>query len=126
MDVFFGTGPASGEKNIPAVDSSKGVWPAVTLTIAKRKGTNAISVAEKVLKRVNDARGRIIPDNIKMTVTRHYGETAKEKSDELLLHMLIAVISVTILIWFTLGHRESGVVAFAIPVTHALTLATLY
>ena len=61
-----------------------------------------------------------------MTVTRHYGETAKEKSNELLFHMLIAIVSVTMLIWFTLGHRESGVVALAIPVTLALTLAVFY
>ncbi len=124
--VFFGTGPAAAEKEIPKMEASKGVFPAVTLTIAKRKGTNAISVAEKVLERVEDTKGRIIPDNVHLTITRHYGETAKEKSDELLLHMLIAVISVTILIWFTLGHRESGVVAFAIPVTLALTLTTFY
>jgi multidrug efflux pump subunit AcrB len=124
--VFFGTGPAAAEKEIPRVEASRGVFPAVTLTVAKRKGTNAISVAEKVLERVEDAKGRIIPDNVHMTITRHYGETSKEKSDELLLHMLIAVVSVTILIWFTLGHRESGVVAFAIPVTLALTLTTFY
>ncbi len=124
--VFFGTGPAAAEKKIPKVGASKGVFSAVTLTVAKRKGTNAISVAEKVLERVEDAKGRIIPDNVHMTITRHYGETSKEKSDELLLHMLIAVVSVTILIWFTLGHRESGVVAFAIPVTLALTLTTFY
>ena len=124
--VFFGTGPAAAEKNISEADNPYGVWPAVTLTVAKRKGTNAIAVADKVLERVHDLEGRLIPDNVHMTVTRHYGETAKEKSDELLLHMLIAVVSVTILIWFTLGHRESGVVAFAIPVTLALTLATFY
>jgi multidrug efflux pump subunit AcrB len=124
--VFFGTGPAAGDKQIHPPAASKGVWPAVTLTVAKRKGTNAISVADKVLERVKDARGRIIPDNVHMTITRHYGETAKEKSNELLFHMLIAVVSVTILIWFTLGHRESGVVAFAIPVTLALTLSTFY
>jgi multidrug efflux pump subunit AcrB len=124
--VFFGTGPAAGEKLIPKVDAARGVWPAVTLTVAKRKGTNAVGVAEKVLERVHDAQGRIIPDNVHMTITRHYGETAKEKSNELLFHMLIAVVSVTILIWFTLGHRESGVVALAIPVTLALTLATFY
>jgi len=124
--VFFGTGPAAAEKQIQTEDASRGVWPAVTLTVAKRKGTNAISVAEKVLERVEDARGRIIPDNVHMTITRHYGETAKEKSNELLFHMLIAVVSVTILIWFTLGHRESYVVAFAIPVTLALTLTTFY
>ena len=124
--VFFGTGPAAGEKEIPKVNAARGVWPAVTLTVAKRKGTNAISVADKVLERVHDAQGRIIPDNVHMTITRHYGETAEEKSNELLFHMLIAVVSVTILIWFTLGHRESGVVAFAIPVTLALTLTTFY
>jgi multidrug efflux pump subunit AcrB len=124
--VFFGAGPAAGQKGIVSEDHRKGVYPAVTLTIAKRKSTNAISVAKKVLTRVAKARGTVIPDNIHMTITRHYGETAKEKSDELLFHMLIAVVSVTILIWFALGRRESGVVAFAIPVTLALTLAVFY
>ncbi|MFZ5572440.1 MAG: efflux RND transporter permease subunit [Thermodesulfobacteriota bacterium] len=124
--VYFGTGPASREtvKTGGAVIGEP--YPAVTLTLAKRKGTNAIGVAKKVLERVEDLKGSLIPDNIHVTVTRHYGETAKEKSDELLLHMMIAIVSVTILIWFTLGHRESGVVAFAIPVTLALTMATFY
>ncbi|MFC1857619.1 efflux RND transporter permease subunit [Thermodesulfobacteriota bacterium] len=124
--VFFGTGPAAAEKNISATSSSTDVFPAVTLTIAKRKGTNAITIAERVLKRIENLRGSIIPDNIHMTVTRHYGETAKEKSDELLFHMMIAIVSVTILIWFALGRRESGVVALAIPVTLALTLSVFY
>ncbi len=118
--VFFGTGTANEEGKI---SNSR---PAVTLTVAKRKGTNAISVAERILARVNDIRGTIIPENIHVSITRHYGETAKEKSDELLLHMMIAVVSVTVLIWFTLGFRESGVVALAIPVTLALTLAVFY
>lgn len=124
--VFFGTGPAQSHKGIRDEIAPRGVAPAVTLTIAKRKGTNAITVAERVLERVEDIRGSIIPDNIHMTVTRHYGETAKEKSDELLFHMAIAVVSVTLLIWFALGRRESGVVALAIPVTLALTLAVFY
>jgi len=124
--VFFGTGSAAKEKDITINDHQKGVYPAVTLTLSKRKGTNAISVANNVLARVEEARGTIIPNNIHMTITRHYGETAKEKSDELLLHMMIAIISVTILIWFALGHRESGVVALAIPVTLALTLSVFY
>jgi multidrug efflux pump subunit AcrB len=117
--VFFGTGPAYKER----ID---GTYPAVTLTMAKRKGTNAIEVAERVLARVEQVRGTIIPDNIELTVTRHYGETAKEKSDELLFHMAIAIVSVTFLIWLTLGRRESGVVALAIPVTLALTMAVFY
>jgi multidrug efflux pump subunit AcrB len=125
--VFFGTGPAAAEKQIPSLaPPAAGVFPAVTLTVAKRKGTNAITVAERVLERIEDLRGSKIPESVQVTVTRHYGETAKEKSDELLFHMAIAVISVTILIWFTLGRRESGVVALAIPVTLALTLAVFY
>ena len=120
--LFFGTGPAAEEKSI----EKQGRFPAITLTVAKRKGTNAIDVAENVLQRLEDLHGTIIPDNIHMTVTRHYGETAKEKSDELLYHMAIAIFSVTLLIWFTLGRRESGVVAMAIPVTLALTMATFY
>jgi multidrug efflux pump subunit AcrB len=124
--VFFGTGPAAQEKGITVQKDKQGVYPAVTVTIAKRKGTNAIAVANNVLARIEKARGTIIPDNIHMTITRHYGQTAKEKSDELLFHMMIAIVSVTILIWFALGRRESGVVAIAIPVTLALTLAVFY
>jgi multidrug efflux pump subunit AcrB len=124
--VFFGTGPAAGEKHLTYRPEDRTLFPAVTLTVAKRKGTNAITVAERVLARVEKNRGYIIPEDIHVTVTRHYGETSKEKSDELLLHMIIAVVSVSILIWFTLGHRESGVVALAIPVTLALTLSVFY
>ncbi len=124
--VFFGTGPAAGEKKTTFTTSPVGAWPAVTLSIAKRKGTNATSVAGRVLERFETLRGTVIPDDIEMTITRNYGETAKEKSNELLFHMMIAVVSVTALIWFTLGRRESGVVAIAIPVTLALTLAVFY
>ncbi|MEW6667803.1 MAG: efflux RND transporter permease subunit, partial [Thermodesulfobacteriota bacterium] len=124
--VFLGPGPAGSEKGIHADKGSSSVYPAVTLSIAKRKGTNAISVAEEILRRVEESRGTIIPGNIHVTITRHYGETAREKSDELLLHMFIAVFSVTVLIWLTLGRREAGVVALAIPVTLALTLAVFH
>jgi len=100
--------------------------PAVTLSVAKRKGTNAIVVAEHVLNRVEKLKGRLIPADVEMTITRHYGETAEEKSDELLFHMGIAVVSVTLLIAFVLGRRESLIVFIAIPVTLALTLTVFY
>jgi multidrug efflux pump subunit AcrB len=100
--------------------------PAVTVTVAKRKGTNAIQIADRVLKKVNLVKGIMIPSDVVVTVTRNYGETAEEKSNELLLHMMIAIVSVTVLIMLTLGLRESGIVAIAIPVTLALTLALLY
>lgn len=124
--VFLGTGPAAQDKRILTGPSPQGVYPAVTLTVAKRKGANAVTVANNILRRVEEGRGLVIPENIHMTVTCNYGETAKEKSDELLLHMFIAVFSVTLLIWFALGFRESGIVALAIPVTLALTLTMFY
>jgi len=117
--VHFGLGPAAQEETTAPV-------PAVTLSVAKRKGTNAIVIAEKVIGKVEAVRGRTIPDGVALTVTRNYGETAAEKSNELLLHMMIAIVSVAVLIWFTLGLRESGIVATAIPVTLALTLAVFY
>ncbi len=100
--------------------------PAVTLSIAKRPGANAISVADQVLRKVETLKGSVIPADVSVSITRHYGETAAEKSDELLLHMGIAVFSVAVLIWLTLGWRESGIVAVAIPATLALTLLVFY
>jgi multidrug efflux pump subunit AcrB len=101
-------------------------YPAVTITLAKRKGTNASIIADRVLERVRAQRGYMLPENLNLTVTRNYGETAKNKSDELLKHLLIATLSVTLLIALALGWRESGVVLLAVPVTLALTLAIFY
>lgn len=103
-----------------------GFYPAVTIAVSKRKGTNAVTVGENVLQRLAPLRGRVIPSDVSMTVTRNYGDTAKEKSNELLWHMLIAVVSVSLLIAMTLGLRESLIVFTAIPVTLALTLAVFY
>jgi multidrug efflux pump subunit AcrB len=100
--------------------------PAVTITVAKRKGTNAIDVAGRVLDRVELLKGSVIPGDAALTVTRHYGETAQEKSNELLFHMSIAVFSVSVLILLILGFRESLIVFLAIPVTLALTLSVFY
>ena len=100
--------------------------PAVTLTVAKRPGANAITVADEVMRKVDLLKGTLIPADVSVTVTRNYGGTAAEKSNELLMHMGIAIISVTLLIWLTLGWRESGIVAVAIPATLALTLLIFY
>ena len=100
--------------------------PAVTLTVAKRPGANAITVADRVLRKIKTLRGTLIPADVQITITRHYGETAAEKSDELLLHMGIAVFGVSLLIWLALGWREAGIVGVAIPATLALTLLVFY
>ena len=116
--TFFGRGAARA--------SASNEEPAVTLSIAKRPGANAISVAEDVLHKVAMLKGTVIPRDVEVSITRHYGETAAEKSNELLLHMGLAVIGVSVLIWLTLGWRESTIVAIAIPATLALTLLVFY
>jgi multidrug efflux pump subunit AcrB len=106
--------------------SGDSVREAVTISIAKRKGTNATELAHRIREKVRRLQGTVVPSEVDLVWTRDYGETAAEKSNELLWHMLIAIASVTALIWLTLGRRESGIVAIAIPVTLALTLAIFY
>src|SRR3989338_1318268 len=106
--------------------AQKGPFEAVTLAISKRKGTNASLLCDTILEKIKELKENVIPEDVQITVTRNYGETASEKSNELLYHMAIAVFSVSLLIAFSLGKRESGVIAVAIPMTLALTLAVFY
>ena len=99
---------------------------AVTLSVAKRPGANAITVVERVLAQVNALRGTLLPADVEVAITRDYGHTAAEKSNELLLHMGIAVFGVAVLILLFLGWRESLIVLLAIPTTLALTLLVFY
>ena len=122
--VRFGAGPAAGTKGIDA--ALRKTYPAVTLSVAKRKGTNATVISQRALEKVESLKGRVIPSDVQLTVTRNYGETAAEKSNELLFHMALATVSVIVLIWLALGLRESGVVGIAIPVTLGLTLFVFY
>jgi multidrug efflux pump subunit AcrB len=100
--------------------------PAVTLSIAKRPDANAIAVTHEVLRKIETLKSTLIPRDVEVSITRNYGETAAEKSNELLFHMGLAVIGVSLLIWLTLGWRESMIVALAIPATLALTLLVFY
>ncbi len=99
---------------------------AVTIAVAKRPGANAITVAEAAIDRLDQARGRLVPERMRVDVTRNYGETAAEKASELILHLALATVSVTLLVWLFLGWREAVVVLVAVPVTLALTLFVYY
>jgi len=105
---------------------ASGAAPAVTLSVAKRRGTNAIDVAHRVLQKLDTLKGTLVPPDVHLAITRDYGDTAAERSNELLSHMGLAVISVALLVWLALGRRESAVVLIVIPVTLALTLLTFY
>ena len=96
--------------------------PAVSLAISKRPGTNAVAIADEIVERLEAVRGRIFPEDVDMTVTRNYGETANEKANELLFHLGLATISIVILVAFSIGWREALVVAVVIPTTILLTL----
>jgi len=119
--VRFGAGPAA-----EGDESGAQASPAVTISVAKHKGQNAVAIVDDVTRKIESLKGTLVPSDVTVSVTRDYGATAAEKSNELLLHMGIAVVSVAVLIWLTLGRRESGMVMLAIPATLALTLTVFW
>ena len=114
-------GPDEDEREVSVFEGAAAPKPAVTVQVSKRRGANATTVTRAALGRVEKARDAL-PSALEVTVTRDYGETAKHKSDELLFHMLLATLSVTLLVALALGLREAMVVLIAVPVTLALTL----
>jgi multidrug efflux pump subunit AcrB len=116
--VFFSPGRAGAGKDALAGREH----PAVTIALAKRTGANATVLAERILRKVDDLRPRLLPAEVHVDVTRNYGETAQEKSNELVEHLLIATLSVVVLISLAMGWRSGLIVAIAVPVTLALTL----
>ncbi len=119
-------GPQEPDTYVLYGEAGQSEEAAVTLSVAKRPGTNAIDVVHAVEAKIDLLKGSMIPADLKVSVTRNYGETAAEKSNELLLHMGIAVFGVALLIFFFLGFREALVVLLAIPTTLALTLLVFY
>jgi multidrug efflux pump subunit AcrB len=116
--VFFSTGRGGATASAPAGAE----FPAVTVALAKRPGANATRLADDALAKVDALRPRLLPADVHVEVTRNYGETAREKSNELVEHLLIATLSVVVLISLAMGWRSGLVVGIAVPVTLALTL----
>ena len=100
--------------------------PAVSIAIAKRAGANAVLIGEEILERVKLMRGRLIPPDVEVVVTRNYGETADDKANELLFHLGLATLSIVLLVGFVIGWREGGVVMVVIPTTILLTMFASY
>jgi multidrug efflux pump subunit AcrB len=120
--VFHSIGRASATGDEPAGSEH----PAVTIALAKRPGANATHLADAALGKVEALRPKLIPADVRVEVTRNYGRTAEEKSDELVKHLLLATLSVALLIALAMGWRSGLVVLLAVPVTLALTLAIYY
>jgi multidrug efflux pump subunit AcrB len=115
--VWHGVGAgASGE--VPAGTE----FPAVTVTMTKKPGENAVDIAERLLARVDALRGTVIPDDVSVTITRNYGETANDKAMQLIQKLIFATLSVVALVFFVLGRREALIVGGAVLLTLAATL----
>ncbi len=95
--------------------------PAVTLALAKREGANAVVVAQELLERLDTLYGRLLPDDVRVEVTRNYGETASDKANELFFHLMLATVSIVAIIALFVGVREAVVVFVTIPTTILLT-----
>ena len=119
-------GPSPREHRVwmgtPGKDGHWDRVPAVSVAFAKRAGANAVVVAEQLLARLQSVEGRLVPADVKVTVTRDYGETANDKANELLFHLGLATVSIVVLIAFAIGWREALVTLVVIPTTILLTL----
>lgn len=119
--VAFGYGKESPQKA-----SYKSEYPAVTISVAKRRGADAMFIADQVLSKIELLKKDLIPSDVHVDVTRNYGATASDKVAELLLHLLGAIIAVTIVVMLAMGWRGGLVVFLSVPITFALTMASYY
>jgi multidrug efflux pump subunit AcrB len=120
--VLFGYGQASKEN----AKKYKSNYPAVTLSIAKKRGADAMKLSEQILTKVEHLKRDLIPSDVQLTVSRNYGETASDKVSELLFHLFIAIVVVTLFVMLAMGWRGGLVVFLSVPVTFALTLFSYY
>jgi multidrug efflux pump subunit AcrB len=119
--VSLGFGKAS-EKSA----DYKSEYPAVTISVAKRKGADAMKIAEVIIDKVDHLRTTLIPNDVHVEITRNYGETASHKVSELLLHLIGSIIAVTLVVMLAMGWRGGLVVFLSVPITFALTLLSYY
>jgi len=119
--VEFGFGAGSAEQT--KMPSS---YSAVTLSVAKREGSDAMQVADQILAQKERWEKFIIPHDIELEVTRNYGETASAKVSDLLFNLLSAIIAVTLVVMISMGWRGGLVVFISVPVTFALTMLSYY
>ncbi len=109
-----------------ASGSFKSTYPAVTIAVSKKKGADAMRLSEQITGKVDQIKGKLIPSDVHLSVTRNYGESASEKVSELLLHLFFAILVVTLFVMLAMGWRGGLVVFLSVPVTFALTLFAYY
>jgi len=120
---YVSLGFGKGSDKIASYNSE---YPAVTLSIAKRKGADAMQIAEIIINKIDKLKTTLIPDDVHVEITRNYGETASHKVSELLLHLIGSIIAVTLVVMLAMGWRGGLVVFLSVPITFALTLLSYY
>ncbi len=115
--VTFSTGPAH-DGSTPETSHS----PAVTVAVAKKIGSNGVTVANQLIEKLESLKGHLIPDNVQVSITRNYGKTANDKVNELLLALFEATVAVSVLCLIGLGLRAASVVIFVIPIVILMTV----
>jgi multidrug efflux pump subunit AcrB len=119
--VAFGFGKESHQKEKFASE-----YPGVTISVAKRRGADAMRISEEILSKIDVLRKDLIPSDVQVEVTRNYGETASDKVAELLMHLLGAIVAVTFVVMLAMGWRGGLVVFLSVPITFALTMFSYY
>ncbi|MDY3452425.1 efflux RND transporter permease subunit [Riemerella anatipestifer] len=119
VSMGFGQHTEKGQKN-------PSEYPAITLSVSKVKGADAMKISEQILEKVEHLKKNLIPADVHVEVTRNYGETASHKVSELLMHLGVAILAVTILVMLAMGLRGGLVVFLSVPLTFALTLFSYY
>lgn len=117
-----------GEKQQSAIrnQESDASYPAVTIAMAKKKGSNAVWVARDIERLLERLQETVLPSDVNLCITRNYGETANEKVNNLVESLVIAIITVIGLVAFSMGWRTGLIVAIAVPITYSLTLLCNY
>lgn len=121
----FSVGPAASLNNTDSLRPGE-MSSAVTIAVAKKKGSNAVRVARRVEDMLDELRANLLPEGVHATITRDYGKTANEKVNDLVINLAMGILTVVGLIALTMGWREGVIVGLAIPVTYSLTLLFNY
>jgi multidrug efflux pump subunit AcrB len=119
--VSFGYGKANEKYT-----KNKSEYPAVTISVGKVKGADAMQISDKIIEKLETLKKTLITDDVHVEISRNYGETASHKVGELLMHLGVAIIAVTLLVMLAMGWRGGLVVFFSVPLTFALTLFAYY
>ena len=120
--VWYGVGKAGASDAANTGNAVGNEYPAVTISITKKPGENAVQVAGQITARVAELRNTIIPNDVEVSVTRNYGETANDKAMKLISKLMFATTAVVVLVFFALGKREAAIIGIAVILTLAATL----